>query len=1631
MAGLLQGQLQMTDLNSTPAVRWLHLTDIHMGRNVESQQTALRSLLNAVEEFAENKSFDLVLLTGDLANSGTRDEYDRLESELIVPLRNHPLFRSAVLIAAPGNHDLDCSVEYPPVWKDIGLSRQEKFFHLGADGRRTRGSRAKAFAEYSSFAARTGIRTVDPTLEPAAISSFTKDTRTIHFISSVTAYFSDKEVSDRQRSPAPLHPLRSLMQSVRQEEEIVVLGHHPPDWFTRESEQQLHSLLVEHNALYLHGHEHRITIRFGARGLAVLGFGAAYQAANDAAPNVQYKNSFAICEMTSKLHVSVVSWDAAYGQWRPDSSLPGDFIDRSTQLVGGYQFELPRTRLAERTKAFSSLAGAIRSELRIQKCLWLVENDSARWVKLLSTIGTFRSASDNYNLPTQSLPVGHVEFRIKDDRLKYLIYAVSGVGDILSFEQLQSINTELDRQDYDACIVATLGELSPEAKTLAAQLSSKKSIIVLERAELIRRALRNVPHGLDRALLRAADANRYEGTLIITETSFSLMLRDRNDRTSFHVVDENGDVAPEASPLVQSIKADVASIRALRYDFSAAEIPVNLDSSITGAFDRAKYLATTYAYFDDVKYAPLAALGFKFRKTSLSELYVGASADVDAPSKGASQLNRALTEFVDSLNLPKAQQDQLESQLKSQYGMGRSAEVGGARKFYQRYNNVVVLGDPGSGKTCFVQHEILAYCDSNGDGASGWYKQHLPIYVSLSEASRLSDANTTLLDICAVVSSRRGIDLSRAVIDDALAEGRAAFFFDGLDEVGFLDKRIALVSEISALVSAHAYRGNRFVIASRPAAIQPVDMPDGLTHLQLKGLTESEIKVLATRVFTSRIGESEIESLRTEEEELVERLLEDVRTIPGIARIARNPLLLTLLVLIYANAGALSARRHLIYTQAIKTLVSVRGRQTREQQISEADLRTRLGAIALSVFSRKIAELPRRAEVLSILAPMIGRAGSSRGRNGADAADAFVQEVAEATGLLAIHTMDGPKADDLITFMHYSFLEYYAAAGLLTQSYLTEVPPLGGNPRWTDVITLLFGMLSDQGDVSPLLSAILADGTPEGAISKHRLILAMDCAAECDVPPESSQELLAAAIYETVSNGAGRYSAELRFEIAKRLSDLAQSAYWILEQTLNQGLRSSDAIAAAAFADLMGQIDEDVSLTTSIVSAFGSCLEHENPVTRAAAMFSIGQRQELRSELALQIIKQSMSGSIVEKHAALKAVAVVPAFAKSLSVEIHNLLDDPNALIAAAAAQCSLPELLHGGVDNKNKPRLQKVLLKLNQGANEDTGLTLRGLTLDREVVRSLASSSDPYECELAIRYLWLVKDDNQFVYELLMQRLRASSEPRHQSACLDALRECPAAIDLITIADTDLICGLTLAGNRNVRIAAARLLGEMPDDEQVVRTLQTLFDVSQRTPSRAEELSEAAKSISKHAYRNPRIRVSSLTALLDKLPKRAQDGFGDESNQRHIIALLSVCESIGGVAEDASAWRLKGLADDFRTPLAIRSMAMRVFGGIVQPETRSISIFISLLRKDDVRLNEAVYAATASFIAQCRRRVEYVRLVYADLSALRTALTLAWTREIASSRDSISPSPLKHIRNSVIEITALIVAYEEFARAN
>jgi uncharacterized heparinase superfamily protein len=166
----------------------------------------------------------------------------------------------------------------------------------------------------------------------------------------------------------------------------------------------------------------------------------------------------------------------------------------------------------------------------------------------------------------------------------------------------------------------------------------------------------------------------------------------------------------------------------------------------------------------------------------------------------------------------------------------------------------------------------------------------------------------------------------------------------------------------------------------------------------------------------------------------------------------------------------------------------------------------------------------------------------------------------------------------------------------------------------------------------------------------------------------------------------------------------------------------------------------------------------------------------------------------------------------------------------------------------------------------------------------------------------------------------------------------------------------------------------------------------------------------------------------MQQLPSSSASGFGNAAHQGHILALLHICESVGGVGVAPAVDRIYGICDDYRTPLAIRRGAIRAFGRIAEPSEKNINRILHLLEHKDVRLYDSAYAAAAAFVEQCRRKVEYVRRVYSMLTKLRDRLCEIWEREIKGELESISPPALIDVRNAVVEIDNLMLAYEEFS---
>jgi 3',5'-cyclic AMP phosphodiesterase CpdA len=94
------------------AFNWLHLSDLHFGLGGQTSlwPNVRDSFFGDLADLRERAGpWDAVLFTGDFVQRGGRDEFQRLDKEVLEPLWQKLTELGsghAVLLAVPGNHDL-------------------------------------------------------------------------------------------------------------------------------------------------------------------------------------------------------------------------------------------------------------------------------------------------------------------------------------------------------------------------------------------------------------------------------------------------------------------------------------------------------------------------------------------------------------------------------------------------------------------------------------------------------------------------------------------------------------------------------------------------------------------------------------------------------------------------------------------------------------------------------------------------------------------------------------------------------------------------------------------------------------------------------------------------------------------------------------------------------------------------------------------------------------------------------------------------------------------------------------------------------------------------------------------------------------------------------------------------------------------------------------------------------------------------------------------------------------------------------------------------------------------------------------------------------------------------------------
>ena len=395
---------------------------------------------------------------------------------------------------------------------------------------------------------------------------------------------------------------------------------------------------------------------------------------------------------------------------------------------------------------------------------------------------------------------------------------------------------------------------------------------------------------------------------------------------------------------------------------------------------------------------------------------------------------------------------------------------------------LVVIGDPGAGKTTFLRRVASTLCLTESGKAPeaamtrlGIDGQLFPILVRcatlanhLKMVLQRGDAEGTsasaslptdptsalwLSHYLATESRENGTGLDQAFFLRQLESGRCTVMLDGLDEAADPIQRDNLSKLVEKLTQVYA--GCRFVVTSRPVAYTGTIVLPDFVHVEIAPLSDDAVDTFLAHWCQQLYG-GDTEASRDHCRELVSSL----HARPEIRRVARTPVMLTALAVVHWNERRLPEQRAEMYESVITWLS--RSRQDRPGREKPERTVTLLQELALAMQDHPDGRQTQVSKrwAAEFLAPHFGPKKPT------------AKSLAAAEGFLTDEELDSGIVVALgneIRFWHLQFQEFLAARAIAGLPDSDQRKLLHGTslklyrPEWREVILLLAGALHKQG----------------------------------------------------------------------------------------------------------------------------------------------------------------------------------------------------------------------------------------------------------------------------------------------------------------------------------------------------------------------------------------------------------------------------------------------------------------------------------------------------------------------------------------------------------------------------------------
>ena len=396
-----------------------------------------------------------------------------------------------------------------------------------------------------------------------------------------------------------------------------------------------------------------------------------------------------------------------------------------------------------------------------------------------------------------------------------------------------------------------------------------------------------------------------------------------------------------------------------------------------------------------------------------------------------------------------------------------------------KYSRLAILATPGGGKTTLLKRLAIAYAfperrkvidDNLPDNA--W----LPIFIrcrQLREKVKLpiNDIIQTIPEWAEISDLK---DAFMVLMNRALRSGNSLLLIDGLDEIADESSRILFVHQLRTFLAT--YPTVNIIVTSREAGFRIIggSLSEHCEHYKIADFDNNDIMRLTVAWHKEVVGEkSEIISE-------AEKLAQSICATDRVKNLAKNPLLLTTLLLVKRWVGQLPTRRSLLYGKAIEVLLMTWNVEGYEP-IDQDEAIPQLAFIAFTMMNdgvQRISEKRLKEALISARKQMPEILGYAK-----VSVTEFIRRVELRSSLLMLsgHEIEDGTLCPMYEFRHLTFQEYLTAIAIVDGYYpdrkdddtmVKIIEPHLITESWKEVIPLVAVLAGRK--VQPLICHLIA-----------------------------------------------------------------------------------------------------------------------------------------------------------------------------------------------------------------------------------------------------------------------------------------------------------------------------------------------------------------------------------------------------------------------------------------------------------------------------------------------------------------------------------------------------------------------------